>query len=600
MIRPFSFWAAICSVMGVVTVTLPDAATGGEAGDRQPPVRQVFPPDTFYHSGKGGRVLDVTRPPFNAKGDGVTDDTEALVAALRFVREHYDRLAGDGYAYCTRRRNRDWIVYLPDGVYRVSGTVSQGWPAQAINIRDGWDKVRTVTVESPEHEQKLNADGKQTVYGECNWAIRIVGQSREGTIIRLADDTPGFEAGENKPILALCLLECGSNVNVGNFVRNLTLDAGRGNPGAVGLAWSSSNYGGIRNVAIRAGQGSGSVGLLMNRRNATGYLHDIRIDGFDVGLDLSAGAETAITLEYASFNRQREVAIRAGGAHGKNSFSARKIAVRDAPTAVRLGRNTLGVLLDCTFSANDKRDAAMVLADDACVYARGLTVSGYASALHKNGQSLLPGGKIDEYASVKMLGREDRGAALALQLPVRDTPLILPEQDVTQWANVDDFGASGDGVTDDTAAVQKAMSSGRPVVYFPQAHYVINGTVDIPPEVREVDFLFGAIYRSVARGHTNSGIFRVTGHSQSPLLLHSAVTAGGVFVEHAGERPLILEEIEVYFHHCRGYAARPDMLFPGPAAQDVPVWRLYHNADPLGPQKTLFVEALAKPPGRCA
>ena len=37
-------------------------------GDRNLPINQVYPPDAFYHNGKGGRVLDVTKPPFNAKG----------------------------------------------------------------------------------------------------------------------------------------------------------------------------------------------------------------------------------------------------------------------------------------------------------------------------------------------------------------------------------------------------------------------------------------------------------------------------------------------------------------------------------------------------
>jgi len=44
-------------------------------GDRHPAVNLVYPEAAFMHAGKGGRLVDVTKPPFNAKGDGKTDDT---------------------------------------------------------------------------------------------------------------------------------------------------------------------------------------------------------------------------------------------------------------------------------------------------------------------------------------------------------------------------------------------------------------------------------------------------------------------------------------------------------------------------------------------
>lgn len=58
------------------------------------------------------------------------------------------------------------------------------------------------------------------------------------------------------------------------------------------------------------------------------------------------------------------------------------------------------------------------------------------------------------------------------------------------WRNVKDYGAVGDGVTDDTAAINRAISSGGrcgpncgsstifpAVVYFPAGTYLISSTL---------------------------------------------------------------------------------------------------------------------------
>lgn len=44
-------------------------------------------------------------------------------------------------------------------------------------------------------------------------------------------------------------------------------------------------------------------------------------------------------------------------------------------------------------------------------------------------------------------------------------------------ANVLDFGAVGDGVTDDTAAIQAALDSGAKEVYFPSGTYIVSDTI---------------------------------------------------------------------------------------------------------------------------
>lgn len=62
--------------------------------------------------------------------------------------------------------------------------------------------------------------------------------------------------------------------------------------------------------------------------------------------------------------------------------------------------------------------------------------------------------------------------------------LVREEADEAQlFANVKDFGALGDGVTDDTAAINAALSSGAKLVYFPVGTYVVSSQLTVPPGV---------------------------------------------------------------------------------------------------------------------
>ena len=571
-------------------------ASESAPGDRHPSINQVYPPEAFYHAGRSGRILDVTKPPFNAKGDGVTDDTKALIAALRFVRDNYEIHQGDGYSYCTKRHNRNWVVYLPDGEYLVSDTVSQGWPALAMNILKGWDHVEFFRVESPEHERELNGghfirgqSGKATVYAENNWYLRVIGQSRDKTIIRLKDNAPDFGVGAEKAVLTFYLLQVGSNVNLGNFCENLTIDTGRSNPGAVGLKWNSSNWGGVRNLSIRSGDGAGRAGLLSEANNATGYLRDLCIKGFDTGIEIAAGRETMVVLEYATLSGQRETAIRIGDARsgpGGDPLSARKLLVENAPVALRVGRAGQAIVLESEFRAASEQAVAMDVEPDGFLLARDVRIQGYRAAVRHRGKITAGAGNIAEYATAPVVALDDEPP---LRLPVKDTPLILPETDIAQWANVDDFGAMGDGIADDTSAIQRAMDSGKPVIWFPRANYVINGTVDIPASVREITMLFGVIHRSKASGFDGPALFRVAEPSAEPLLIHQSMSAGCVLVDHAADRPLVIEDMFMEFNHTRSYSAKPGMNFPSEAAQDTEIWRLYRNTRPEGAPKEVFV-----------
>lgn len=71
--------------------------------------------------------------------------------------------------------------------------------------------------------------------------------------------------------------------------------------------------------------------------------------------------------------------------------------------------------------------------------------------------------------------------------------------------SVKDFGAVGDGVTDDTAAIQAAIDSGALSVKFPSGTYMVDGNIELPLHVN----LIGDGYR-VSTIESSSGVASIT------------------------------------------------------------------------------------------
>ncbi|HFB98983.1 MAG TPA: hypothetical protein ENJ62_07570, partial [Bryobacterales bacterium] len=90
----------------------------------------------------------------------------------------------------------------------------------------------------------------------------------------------------------------------------------------------------------------------------------------------------------------------------------------------------------------------------------------------------------------------------SLNLPVEDTPVYI-NRTPSDWANVRDYGARPDDYRDDSAAIQAAIDSGKPVIYFPRGQYNIGRTIYLRGAVRKLTG-FGAQLRPHDASMTSS------------------------------------------------------------------------------------------------
>lgn len=471
-----------------------------QAGDTQPCTIMNFPQDTFWSAdGGGGRIIDVTRPPFNAIGDGTTDDTAALVAAYDFVMNEIADAGWDNFFPKTNAPS--FILYLPDGVYRVTDTVIYSGPVQDHYIGN---------TES------------------LAW-IRFVGQSREGTVIRLDDQASGFgNVGSPKPVLSFGKTDF-NNLPASNSLRNLSIEVGAGNPGAIGVKFGGANQSDIHNVRIASldPEKRGAVGLDNRIGTVLSLQTDLLIEGFEVGVRMLPYHFTMPALEHITLRGQR----RAGVEVVDGLATLRKVRSENTvPALLVTGPGGHAVISDSELEGGTAEDAAIEVRAGH-LFARDIAVQGYRTGV-RQGDADTVTGDVDEYVShtpVQFFGDKP---TRSLRLPVMEYPRVAWGA-LSEWVRPQ---TPGDGVADATNAVQAAMNTGKSTIYFPGHAYRVTEPIDVPCSVRRIAGLFTVVSGS-------AGVkFRV-GACDEPLLIEDVTTAGGVGVEHVGVRPLVMSRV---------------------------------------------------------
>ena len=371
-------------------------------------------------------VVDVTQPPYNVKGDGRTDATAALQQALN---DH---------------RGRRAIIYLPDGVYLLSNTVRWG-----------------------------QGKGSGTL---CKFTT-LQGQSREKTILRLRDGCAGFGNPQTPQAVIWTGPKGGDRYR--NALRDLTIETGRDNPGAIGVQFNA-NWGCLREVQILSGDGQGAIGLDMAFADEIGPLlvKNLAVRGFNVGVH-TRGALNNLTFEHLRLEAQRLAAF----VNDSSIVSLRDLVTRgNVPAFRNEGSLGLAVLLEATLHGEAGASRHVAILNRPGLLVRHLTVRGFAHAIAHSGPqpTNVPGPFVAEWASRSLPGS---GASLAQ--PIQETPEV-PWDDPALWANAVTFGAKPDDSGDDSDALQRAIDSGLPTVYLPRGEYVLRRPVQLRGKVRRL------------------------------------------------------------------------------------------------------------------
>jgi hypothetical protein len=384
-------------------------------------------------------------------GDGLADDTGALQMAI-------DQAANN---------RTGGIVFIPSGRYRLSSSL----------------------LVPP--------------------AIRLFGVGPTRPVLVLADNTVGFQkgvatmvvfTGDDQYLAGRVPLPVPTVVPPTKEVRdansatfytalsNVDFEIGRGNPAAAAVRMRTAQHSFLRHIDFHLG--GGFAGIYQGGNEC----EDLHFFGGRYGI-VSEKTSPAwqFTLVDSSFEGQSDAAIREHEA----GLTLVNTTISRTPVGIEIDRGYGDWLWGKGVRFQGIAKAAVIISNEGNAF----TQIGFEDAVAQDvpvfakfrdsGKTVGAPGAIYRVSAftyglaISGLGTTGTFAATFKAQPLAAMPThslrAIPQlPPMSAWVNVHGLGAAGDGNTDDTAAIQKAVDAHR-VVYFPSGFYVVHQSIRLRP-----------------------------------------------------------------------------------------------------------------------
>ncbi|KAI1115122.1 glycoside hydrolase family 55 protein [Nemania sp. NC0429] len=407
---------------------------------------------------------------YGAKGDGTTDDTDAINKAIT---------DGPGRCIdkCDSRTTHPAIVFFPSGTYLVKKPIVQTYYTQFVG----------------------DAHNLPTIKGSADFVGMGVIDANPYDYGTNQDPPPNWYINQNNFFR-----------QIRNFVIDMTdMPTGLGKATA-GIHWQVAQATSLQNIVFNMSPASADnyqKGLFIENGSG-GFMTDLTFNGGGIGADIGSQQYTTRNLTFNNCNTaihmiwdwvwlMQGVTIN-GGQVGINMTS-------DDYETIKVGSL---LLLDSTFSnvpvgistlyKPDTEYTNNTLILDNVDMSKGVPV---AIQYARDGTSLLEGNKvIGGWVQGRDYSNTAGKAIQKAQDKIKKPDALLASdgkiftRSKPQYENVassgfisvKSAGAVGDGTADDTAAIQKVFNNVKEgqVVYFDHGAYVISDTIHVPKNIK--------------------------------------------------------------------------------------------------------------------
>jgi sugar lactone lactonase YvrE len=414
----------------------------------------------YPHRPDDPAAVYLTKDNFPVHADGVTDDSAAIQTAIDKVEDEH----GEG------------ILFIPEGKYRITRTIYV-WPS-----------------------------------------VRIIGYGATRPLFLLADNTPGYQQGigymffftggrpggrhwhprapanPNRPPFEGTVPPANSVVdaNPGTFysaMSNVDFDLGNGNPAAAAIRFHVAQHCFLTHIDFQIKSG------LTALKDVGNEAEDLHFYGGDYGIiTIKPSPGWQFTLLDSTFEGQRKAAIsehEAGLTLDHDTFRNLSKAIDIDPHYyeelwVKNSRFENISEPAITISNENNPRTEINLEDIQChrvpVFAvlrdSGKQATGpaqdYIVKTYAHGLVIPAAGLAGEI-------RTTFDAPPTSAQPASGSNIIRALPPMDSWINLRSLGAKGDGVSDDTAAIQKAIDE-HSAIYIPEGRYLVTNTLHLKPD----------------------------------------------------------------------------------------------------------------------